>query len=120
MNKLFKSILHLIKPVKKNPVPLPYVEFRSTISPKAVLIDVRSKEEFDSGHIYTAIHLDFNASDFSQKIKQLKKKHRLFLLYSNRSKRSVEAGQLMVKKGFRKVFYLEGGLSEWTGNLILT
>ena len=69
----------------------------------AVIIDVRTWDEYESGHI------------FEQKINELDKtKH--YALYCRSGNRSANAMALMSKIGFDAVVDLKGGIKEWVAN----
>ncbi|MBC7642732.1 MAG: rhodanese-like domain-containing protein [Flavobacterium sp.] len=79
------------------------------------ILDVRSPEEFISGHIENAININWNSSDFSDKVKSFVKTKPIFVncLGGGRSKKASEALSLL---GFTKVYELKGGISEWKSN----
>lgn len=81
-----------------------------------VVIDVRTTEEFNSGHIPGALHLDVKQADFSEKIKSLDKS-RKYLLYCRSGKRSQTALDTMAGQGFQNVHHLKGGILKWKGAL---
>ncbi len=77
-----------------------------------VILDIRTKPEYDSGHIENAIMIDFYSRDFFQKISKLDKDKTYFIYCrsGNRSGRSLKQFQTA---GFTKVFDLKGGLNSW-------
>lgn len=75
------------------------------------IIDIRTKEEFDSGNIEGAINLDFN-NNFEEEINKLNKKGK-YLIYCMSGRRSGEAIQTFEKLGFSEVYDLEGGYEKW-------
>lgn len=80
--------------------------------PEAQLIDVRTPEEVAEGKIANAQNMDYNAGDFEQKIAALDKSKPV-LLYCLRGKRSDGAREMMIEKGFKEVYHLDGGISRW-------
>lgn len=80
--------------------------------PKAVIIDCRKKHEFQAVRLPQAIHIDYLAYDFWEKIDQLPRAMP-YLLYCNSCRRSTRASTLMQNGGFTNVFNLEGGLNNW-------
>ena len=52
--------------------------------PDAVLVDVRTPEEFSEGIIEGAINIDFNDPSFGEKINALDKEQTIFCLLSFR------------------------------------
>lgn len=84
-------------------------KFNSTKN--AVLLDVRTAGEFQSGHIKGAKNIDFYSSDFRDKINRLDKGQEYFV-YCRSGARSASACNMMAKAGF-KVYNLDGGIGEW-------
>lgn len=76
------------------------------------IVDVRTPQEFASGHIEGAINIDWRDASFSDKIKKLKKK-KTVLLYCRSGRRSLSAMNKMVELGFKDVYNMEGGVLEW-------
>ncbi len=91
---------------------LPYSEFQSKFDqiPNAVLIDVRTKDEFDSGHIENAINIDFQDPSFVSEIQKLDKDGQYFV-YCRSGNRSAQAVSVMKKQGIKNIFELEGGIA---------
>jgi rhodanese-related sulfurtransferase len=83
--------------------------------PNTVIIDVRTPEEFQTGHIEGAKLI--NVQDSGNFIRQIHAldpaKH--YLLYCRTGKRSMNAATIMQTKGFTKVSDLRDGISEWDG-----
>lgn len=75
------------------------------------IIDIRTKEEFDSGNIEGAINIDFN-NNFEEGIGQLNK-NGTYLIYCMSGRRSSEAIKIFEKLGFFEVYDLEGGYEKW-------
>jgi rhodanese-related sulfurtransferase len=75
------------------------------------LIDVRSLEEFRKGHLKGAQNLIYD-DDFAQKISQLDKSKPV-AVYCKTGRRSEECSNILKKAGFKKVYDLKGGLSQW-------
>ena len=78
----------------------------------AVILDVRTPEEFNSGHLENAINIDFKAHNFSLQINQLSK-DTPYLIYCRSGARSFNACMLMQNMGFKKVVNLKGGILDW-------
>ena len=66
------------------------------------VLDVRTPEEFATGHLAGARNLNFRAPDFAQQVAKLDPK-RTYVLYCASGNRSNQAGTLMLGKGFRDV-----------------
>jgi rhodanese-related sulfurtransferase len=76
-----------------------------------VLIDVRTPEEFNAGHIAGAINIDINSNTFEQQIKQLSK-NKTVLVYCRSVNRSAKASKIL-RKNHYKVMDLAGGINAW-------
>lgn len=76
------------------------------------LVDVRTPEEFQGGHIFHAQNLNFYDADFEQKIAKLDKTKPV-AVYCAKGGRSASAAEKLQQAGFPKVFDLAGGMSAW-------
>lgn len=76
------------------------------------IIDVRTKEEFYSGHIKNAINLDIFSPDFADKIKEFPQE-KTFIVYCQSGNRSSSAVNFMKSAGFKNVHDLAGGILKW-------
>lgn len=85
---------------------------RHTDDPDFVIVDVRSAEEFNTGHLDGALNIPIKSPDFAEQIEALDKSA-TYLVYCYVGIRSARAMDLMKEKGFEKVFNLEGGLGKW-------
>lgn len=74
----------------------------------AILIDVRTPEEFDQGHLCDALNIDYKAEDFKEHIEKLPKSTPVYL-YCRTGKRSESAATLLQELGFENITNLEGG-----------
>jgi phage shock protein E len=79
---------------------------------KNVVLDVRTKKEFDSGHIPGAVNIDVNAPDFDENVARLDKS-KTYLVHCGAGVRSVKACEKMGKLEFPKLVNLEGGFKAW-------
>ena len=79
----------------------------------ALLIDVSSQQHFEKGHIPGAKHVAL--SQFDPESKDLAKAKELpVAIYCRNGQTSGQAAQRLVKAGFTKVYWLEGGLAAWS------
>ncbi|MBT6439260.1 MAG: rhodanese-like domain-containing protein [Flavobacteriales bacterium] len=76
------------------------------------LIDVRTPGECENGVIDGAININFQASDFEEKIASLDKT-KPTLVYCAGGVRSAQAAKKMSKMGFVQIIDLKGGYSSW-------
>lgn len=79
----------------------------------AALLDVRTPGEIADGKIEGALEIDFNASDFRQKIQELDQ-DKTFLVYCQSGGRSSKTCKLMSELGFKGLYNLEDGYSAWS------
>jgi rhodanese-related sulfurtransferase len=77
-----------------------------------ILLDVRTPQEFYSGHIQDATNIDFYAADFTEKLK-IVRKDILIYVYCRSGGRSSAAARKMEELGFTKVYNLVGGIGAW-------
>jgi phage shock protein E len=79
---------------------------------KLQLVDVRTPEEFQAGHIIDAVMIDFKSADFREQVKFLKKRKPV-AVYCKSGNRSGQAFAILQEMGFRKIYDLEGGITAW-------
>ena len=79
-----------------------------------VVLDVRTPEEFTTGHLSDAVLLDFYESDFADSLAELDRDTPYFV-YCRSGNRSGQTIQVMQTLGFTNVTELSGGINEWNG-----
>ena len=78
-----------------------------------MVIDLRTTEEItNKGFIKGAVQLDFLAKDAEKQIDKLDK-NKTYYVYCASGGRSGDAADYMEKHGFKRVYNLEKGFSEW-------
>ncbi len=83
-------------------------------SGKYTVIDVRTKEEYDAGHIKGALNFDYYNDDFEEKIEsQLKDKNKPYILYCRSGMRSLYSAQILEDLGYTDVTNMKGGFLAW-------
>jgi phage shock protein E len=83
----------------------------------SVVLDVRTADEYKSGYIGNAIN--YNVMDslgFLNNIASFDK-NKKYLLYCKSGRRSGKAVMMMKNMGFRKVYHLQGGITDWKGGI---
>ncbi|MBR5340965.1 MAG: rhodanese-like domain-containing protein [Erysipelotrichaceae bacterium] len=76
-----------------------------------VILDVRTKEEYDGGHIKDAICIPNETID--EKVSEtLKDKNQKILVYCRSGRRSVQAAEKLVALGYTKIYEF-GGIIDW-------
>ncbi len=85
---------------------------KSMLADGAVLLDVRSAEEFASGHLDGALNLDYSKVATDAEI-LLKDKNQKIIVYCSAAKRSAQAVDALIKLGYTAVYNL-GSMSNFT------
>lgn len=80
--------------------------------PDIQLVDVRTPEEYNSGHIAGAVNIDVNSPDFMSEATLKLKKDRPVYVYCRSGKRSKKAGNQLAGEGY-EVVDLDGGITDW-------
>jgi rhodanese-related sulfurtransferase len=75
----------------------------------AVLVDVRTPEEFRAGHIEGAVNIDFENPSFQTEIQKLDTTKSYFV-YCRSGNRSGQALSVMDKVGMKNTYELKGGI----------
>ena len=77
-------------------------EARTLIDAGAQVIDVRTPEEFDAGHLVGAVNVDVQAADFHERVQGLEKSDS-YVLYCRSGSRAGAAADMMLDMGFTDV-----------------
>lgn len=87
--------------------------YDSVQSKKNQLLDVRTSNEYNQGHIAGAFQADWNnPNQFKERIASLDKEQPLYV-YCLAGSRSSAAQKWLIKEGFKTVFNLQGGINAW-------
>jgi rhodanese-related sulfurtransferase len=78
----------------------------------AVILDVRTPEEFAAGHLPGAININVESSDFATKVAGLDESTET-LVYCRTGNRSGIATDTMADLGFTDMSDLQGGIEAW-------
>ena len=78
-------------------------------SKKFLLIDVRTKNEFNTKRLRNALNIDFYDKNFENNIKMLEKEKNL-LIYCRSGRRSLIATDILSKNGYQNVYNLKEGI----------
>ena len=88
-------------------------EFQTFIAnPVVQLLDVRTRDEFDEGHIAGATLVDVNDSTFVEQAMAVIDKQRPVAVYCRSGRRSTRAANLLTSQGCQ-VTNLAGGVMAW-------
>lgn len=78
----------------------------------ALVLDLRSKEAFDAGHIGEAKNVP--SAELAAQAESLKKwRDRNVITYCDSGAEGANSAKTLIKLGFTKVFNLQGGLNNW-------
>jgi len=82
----------------------------------ALILDVRTPEEFESGRIPRSINMNIMDTTFLNQVSNLDKA-RPYFVYCRSGARSGQACAMMSNLGF-EVYNLAGGIMRWSGEII--
>lgn len=80
--------------------------------PDRVIIDIRTPEEFASGHLEGAELIDFYQPDFADRVAALDR-DTAYVIYCRSGNRSGQARALFDELGFADVVDIGGGIAAW-------
>ena len=80
-----------------------------------ILVDVRTIEEYESGHIQDAFNFDFYSESFQKDILSLDKSSSI-ILYCRTQNRSTKTANYLKEHGYKEITVLEGGITSWVKN----
>ena len=78
----------------------------------AIVLDVRTSEEFEAGHIDGAVNVDFLSDDFAKVLAELDR-GATYILHCKSGSRSTKALDVMKEQGFTNVAHLTTGYEGW-------
>lgn len=76
------------------------------------LVDVRTPEEYKTGFIAHSQNIDFHSATFEEDIERLDKSKPV-ILYCKSGGRSSKCSKKLKEAGFKLVYELEGGITQW-------
>ena len=85
-------------------------------SQEVVVVDVRTREEYDGGHIENAVLVP-NESIGSEMTEALPDKEATLLVYCRSGRRSKDSAQKLLKLGYQSVYDF-GGVIDWPYELV--
>lgn len=84
----------------------------------AVILDVRTEDEWNEGYIPNAINIDIHKGQgFISEIEKLDK-NKNYYVYCRSGARSGKACQIMNELGFENAYNLMGGILDWEGEIV--
>ncbi len=113
-NQMFKAINDYFNRPKmfENLSPADFKEAFNQAS-EAVIIDVRSPEEFTEGHIKGAVNVDIMSPNFPHRVTTLDKSKQYFVVCRSGA-RSSRACSYLAQQGFDNPVNLAGGMVAWS------
>ncbi len=76
------------------------------------IIDIRTPQEYQSGHLEGALNIDYYSDGFLDSLKSLDK-NSTYIIYCRRGIRGGAALGMMRDLGFKGVYNILGGLTQW-------
>lgn len=76
------------------------------------LLDLRTPEEFATGHLENATLMNFYDADFRDRLLTMNR-HQPTIIYCRSGNRSGQALEMMRELGFRNVYDMQGGIMAW-------
>ena len=94
-----------------------YISFSEflELSDNFELIDVRTKSEYESGFIESALNIDFFSDSFESDVLSINKNSKI-ILYCRTNNRSSKTANFLKKNGFKDINVIEGGITNWVKN----
>lgn len=80
-----------------------------------VILDVRTAQEFQDGHIKNARNMDMKQPEFLKNIEKLDRNAR-YVVHCRTSNRSTVAANWMRQKGFKNIYLISDGFIGWKNN----
>ena len=78
---------------------------------QALIVDLRSSEAFNSGHITASINIPVN--DVSRRSNEIINSTKSVVLVCETGSSSTNAGETLKKEGLKDIFILRGGINGW-------
>lgn len=83
---------------------------------KVTVIDVRTPQEYQDGHIKNAQNINVQSADFKAKMENFDKDKPIYI-YCRSGARSAKAGKILEDMGFKEIYDLKDGILSWKGAL---
>ncbi len=96
--------VHIVSPTQANSV----FQKKGTFQ----LVDVRTAEEYSSGHILNSKNICSTDEDFEENVKTLDKNVPIYV-YCKKGGRSSKAAAKLSALGFKEIYDIEGGITAW-------
>ncbi len=83
------------------------------VEKNALILDVRTPQEYANGHLQNATTINFFDTDFKEKVNKLDKNKPVYV-YCAVGGRSAKATKILQESGFKTVYNLLGGFNGWS------
>jgi len=90
----------------------PITEFSQNDIINGILIDVRTPEEFNAGHLDNALNINWYDTDFTDQFEKIEKDETIYV-YCKKGGRSAKAALALDSLGYKNVIDLAGGYDAW-------
>ena len=101
---------------EKKVLDISAVDFSSKIiTNPGIILDVRTANEINNGHIENASFLDFYDENFNEKAAWINKELPVYV-YCHAGGRSKKAAEILIDLGQKEVYNITGGFREWNDN----
>lgn len=77
------------------------------------VVDIRTKEEYDQGHLPEVIHIDFLEDGFLERMKKEGVSEPV-IIHCASGGRSAKAAKMLKEAGFKQVYDYTGGFKDWS------
>jgi len=81
-------------------------------NPDFVIIDLRTPQEYATGHLENSVNLDFFSSAFENTLRKMNK-DKTYLIYCKSGGRSIKAYDKMIQLGFKNIYHMCAGYEGW-------
>ncbi|SIS83564.1 Rhodanese-related sulfurtransferase [Zobellia uliginosa] len=92
----------------------PITDFSQNDIENAILLDVRTPEEFNGGHLDKAVNINWFDADFAERVDSIDRAQTVYV-YCKKGGRSAKAAQVLDSLGFN-VVDLEGGYDAYVAS----
>lgn len=113
MRKLLIPLLILLLFACRDSENLKITQLDAAKIENAVILDVRTPEEYSLGHLEDAVNINWYDIDFKDKVGDLERSKTIYV-YCKAGGRSAKAAAVMREMGFKNVVDLEGGYDAYT------
>ena len=76
------------------------------------ILDVRSENEYDSGHLKGATRISLQELNISEKLNDIPE-DKMILVYSSDKEQSIQACEILSENGFPQIYNMIDGIDAW-------